>query len=87
LNEDISKRHEDNIGPKTQELTERRIKECLFANSIRTTKSWRMGWVRHVARVRATRSPYRSLVGKLEAKMPLGRIRHGCEDNIKMYRK
>jgi hypothetical protein len=38
-------------------------------------KSRRMGWVRHVARMRERRGVYRVLVGKPEGKRPLGRPR------------
>jgi hypothetical protein len=31
------------------------------------------------------RSAYRLLVGKPEGKRPLGRLRRGCVDDIKMY--
>jgi hypothetical protein len=38
----------------------------------------------HVTLVGKRRSVYRALVGKHEGKRPLGRPRHGWEDNIKM---
>jgi hypothetical protein len=40
---------------------------------IRTNKSIRMRWARHVARMRGRRNAYRILVGKPEGKRPLGR--------------
>jgi hypothetical protein len=50
-------------------------------------KSRRMIWAGHTAcigRRRKKRNAYRNLVGKLEAKGPLGRPRYMWEDNIKM---
>jgi hypothetical protein len=38
-----------------------------------------------LARVRDSRGEYRVLVGKAAEKRPLGRLRRGWEDNIKMY--
>jgi hypothetical protein len=53
-------------------------------NIVRVTKSRRMGWAWHVARVGEGRGVYRVLVGKREGKKPLGRSRRRWEDNIKM---
>jgi hypothetical protein len=47
-------------------------------------KSRRMRWVGHVACMGPQRNAYRILVQKPEGKKPLGRLRHRCEDNIKM---
>ena len=44
-------------------------------NIVRVTKSRRMGWAGHVARMGDTRGVYRILVGKSEGKRPLGRPR------------
>jgi hypothetical protein len=41
-------------------------------------------WVRHVARMGARTGAYKVLVGKPEGKRPLGRPRHGWEDNSNM---
>ena len=38
----------------------------------------------HVARMEERRGVYKVLVGKSEGKRPLGRLRCGWEDNIKM---
>jgi hypothetical protein len=54
------------------------------SNIVRVTKSRRMRWVGHVARVGEGRGVYRVLVGKPEGKRPLGRPRHRWEDNIKL---
>jgi hypothetical protein len=43
-----------------------------------------MRWAEHVAFM-GERNAYNSLVGKLEWKRPLGRSRHKCEDNIRIY--
>jgi hypothetical protein len=48
------------------------------------TKSRRMRWARHVARMGEKRNVYRLLVGKSELKRPLGRPRRRWIDNIKM---
>jgi hypothetical protein len=51
---------------------------------IRMIKSRRMTWAGHVARMGEKRNAYRILVGKPEAKRPLGRSRRRCVDYIKM---
>ena len=51
---------------------------------IRVTKSRRMRWVWHVARMGKREGVYRVLFGKPEEKRPLGRRRRRWEDNIKM---
>jgi hypothetical protein len=53
-------------------------------NIIRVTKSRRLRWAGHVARVGERRGAYRTLVGKPEGRRPLGRPRRRWEDNIKM---
>ena len=53
-------------------------------NIIRSLKSRRLRWARHVARMEQSRNAYRVLVGKPEGKRPLGRPRRRWEDNIKM---
>jgi hypothetical protein len=50
-------------------------------NAIRVIRARRMGWAEHVAWMRERRGAYRVLVGKPEGKRPLGRPRHGQEDN------
>jgi hypothetical protein len=52
---------------------------------IRMIKSRKMRWAEHVARMGEKRNVYRILVGKPEAKRPLGRPRRRWEDNIKIY--
>jgi hypothetical protein len=47
-------------------------------------KSRRMRWVGHVARMWKKRNAYRSLVGKPEGKIPLGRPKRRWVNNIKM---
>ena len=44
-----------------------------------------MRWAGFVARMEEDSGVYRVLVGKPEAKRPLGRPRRRCEDNIKMH--
>ena len=53
-------------------------------NIIRVTKSRRMRWAGHVARMEKMKVVYRVLVGKPEGKRPLGRPRLRWENNIKM---
>jgi transcription termination factor 2 len=54
-------------------------------NIVRVTKSRRMRWVGHVARMEEGRGVRRALVGRPEGKRPpLGRPRRRWEDNIKM---
>jgi hypothetical protein len=49
---------------------------------IRMTKTKKMRWAGHVARMEAKLNAYRILVGKPEGKRPLGRQRHRWVDNI-----
>jgi hypothetical protein len=51
---------------------------------IRQTKSRRMRWAGHVARMGEGRNVYRVLVGKPEGNRPLGRPRRRWEDGIEM---
>jgi len=53
-------------------------------NIIRVTKSRRMRWAGHVARMGERRSVYSVLEGIPKGKRPLGRPRRRWEDNIKM---
>jgi hypothetical protein len=53
-------------------------------NIVRVSKSGRMRWVGHVARVGESRCEYRILVGRPEGKRPFGRPRHRWEDNSKV---
>ena len=55
----------------------------LILKSVRFTKSRRMRWAGHVARVEEGRGVHKVLVGKPEGKRPLGRPRRRWEDNIK----
>ena len=73
------------VGPKRDEVTgewrtlhNEEINDLYFSpNTMRVMKSRRMGWEGHLAL-------YRVLVWKPEEKRPLGRPRHGWEDNIKV---
>jgi hypothetical protein len=53
-------------------------------NIVRVIKSRRMRGVGHVVRMGEGRGVYRVLVGKPEAKRPLGRLRRRREDSIEM---
>jgi hypothetical protein len=53
-------------------------------NTVRLTKSRRMRWAGHVARMGKKRGVCRVLVGKPEGKKTLGRPRRRWVDNIKM---
>jgi hypothetical protein len=53
-------------------------------NIICMMKSRRMRWAGHVACIGENRNAYRAWVGKPEKKRPLGRSRHGRENNVKM---
>jgi hypothetical protein len=82
------------FGPKRFEVTgewrKLHIKELydLYSspstNIIRLIKSRRMRWEGHVARIGEKRNTYRLLVGKPEGKGPLGRLRRGWVDSIRM---
>jgi hypothetical protein len=65
-------------------LHEKLHKLFILPNIIRVIKSRRVRWAGHVAPMTDMRKAYNILVGKPEWKRPLGRPRHGCEDNIRM---
>ena len=80
------------FGPKRDEVTAEWRKlhneelNILYSspNIIRVIKSRRMKWAGHVACMGERRGVYRVLVGKHEAKRPLGRSRRRWDNNIKM---
>jgi hypothetical protein len=80
------------FGPKRDEMTgewrklhNEELNDLYSLPSIvRMVKSRRMRWAGHVARMGEDRGVHRVLVGKPEAKRPLGRPRRRWEDNIKM---
>ena len=51
---------------------------------VRVIKSRRLRWVSHVARMVEGRSAIVILTGTPAGKIPLGRPRRRCEDNIRM---
>jgi hypothetical protein len=55
-----------------------------LADIIRTIKSRRMGWARHVTHKGAVRNAYNSLAGKPKGKRPLGRPRRKWENNMRL---
>jgi hypothetical protein len=80
------------FGPKREEITGewRRLHNeelnDLYSspNIIWVIKSRRVKWAGHIACMGEGRGAYRILVGRPEGRRPLGRPRHGWEDNIKM---
>jgi len=80
------------FGPKRDEVTEEWRKlhneelNDLYSslNIVRMTKSRRMRWAGHVARIGERRGLYRILLGKPEGKRQLERSRRRREDNVKM---
>jgi len=52
-------------------------------NIIKVIKSRRMRWEGHVAGMGEMKNAHKVLVGKLERKRPLGRLRRRGEDNIR----
>jgi hypothetical protein len=51
---------------------------------IRVFKLRGMRWVGHVASMVVMRNAYRSLIGKSEGRIPLGRLRRDWTDNIRL---
>ena len=80
------------FGPKRNKVTRewRRLHNKKFyflyssPNIIRVTKSRRLRWAEHVARMGEGRGAYRVLVEKPQGRRPLRRRRRRWEDNIKM---
>jgi hypothetical protein len=80
------------VGPKRDEVTGEWRKlhneelNDLYSlpNLMRVTKSRRMRWAGHVARMWEGRGVYKVLVGKPEGKRPLGRPRRRWEENIRL---
>jgi hypothetical protein len=60
------------------------IEKHIYSSPNIVTKSKRMRWAGHAARVGEERGVYRVLLGKPEEKRPLGRPRRRWEDNIRM---
>ena len=79
------------FGPKRDEVikewrklhNEELFDQYSLPNIVRVTKSRRMRWAGHVARIGEKRCVYRVLMGKPEGKRPLGRPRRRWEDNIR----
>jgi hypothetical protein len=80
------------FGPKRDEVTgewrilhNEELRDLYSSPSIiRISKSRRMRWAGHIARMGVKRNVYRLLVGKPEGKRPLGRPRRRWVDNIRM---
>ena len=80
------------FGPKMDEVTwewrklhnEELVDLYSSPNIFWVIKSRIVRWAEHVARMGKKRSVHRILVGKPEGKIPLGRYRRRCGDNIKM---
>jgi hypothetical protein len=80
------------FGPKRDEVTggwrnlHNEELHGLYSSSsiIRAIKARRMTWAGPGARMGEMRGAYNSLVGRLEGRRPLGRLRRRWEDNIKI---
>jgi hypothetical protein len=80
------------FGPKKEEIAgdwrklhnEELHSLYLSPNSIRMIKFRTTRWAGRVARMGQMRHAHKMLVGKLEGKRPLGRLRRRREDNIKL---
>ena len=53
-------------------------------NIVRVIKSSRLRWAGHIARMEEGRGVFKILTGKRTGKIPLGRTRRRCENNIRM---
>jgi hypothetical protein len=79
------------FGPKRGEVTgewrklQNKLHNLYLSPNINwQTKSRKMMWAGHVARMGEERKVYKVLVGKPEEKSPLERPRHRWEDGIRM---
>jgi hypothetical protein len=74
----------DEVTGEWRKLHNEELNDPYFSlNIVRGTKSRRMRWARHVARMGKVRALYGVLVGKPEGRRTLGRPRHRWEDNMK----
>jgi hypothetical protein len=75
----------DDVTGEWRKLHNEELRDLYSSPSIiRITKSRRMRWAGHVARMGEKRNAYRLLVGKPEGKRPLGRPRRRWVDNSRM---
>jgi len=64
----------DEVRGEGRKLHNEELNDLYSPNNLRVTKSRKMRWEGHVARMGERRGVYRVLVGKPEGKRPLGRI-------------
>jgi hypothetical protein len=75
----------DEVIRDSRKLHNEELHNLYFSSSIIImSKSRRMRWAGHVARMGENRNAYKALVGKQEGKRPLGGPRRRWVDNIKM---
>ena len=75
----------DEVTGEWRELHTEELNDLYFSpNIVQVTKVRRMIWAGHVARMVESRDEYMVLVWTAEGKIPLGRPRRRCENNIKM---
>jgi hypothetical protein len=67
----------DEVGEQKKLLDEEFHNLYSYPNIIRHTKSWRMRWAGHVARMGEDRKVYKAFVRKPEGKRPLEKSRRG----------
>ena len=63
------------------------VRKCSFyrsPNIVRVIKSRILRWTGHVARMEQGKGAFKILTGTPTRKIPLGRSRRRCEDNIRM---
>ena len=74
----------DEIRGEWRKLHNEELNDLYSSPNMRLIKSRMMKWVGHLAHMGDRKGTYMHLVGKPEARRPLGRPRRRWEDNIKM---
>jgi hypothetical protein len=74
----------NNVTGEWRKLNNEELNDLYCSSNIVWVIISRTRWAGHVECIGENRGVYRILVGKPEGKRPLGRMRHGWENNVKM---
>jgi hypothetical protein len=76
--------YRDEVTGEWRKLHNEELNNQYSPSIVRVTKSRKISWAGHVARMGERRGVHMVLVGKPERRRPLGRSRRRWEDNIRM---